>query len=143
MIADPAKTNKPRPQDGATEYRVRHRTAYEYSQNVAICQNQLRMQPISGGNIDCRECELVIIPGPTSRDEHFDYFGNRVVTISIEQIHQSLTVIVNSRLIVTPPIIQSPVASPGWESLRNDPGQPSRTVPIVQEYRFPSPRIKP
>lgn len=140
--------------NGSTEitYKVRHRTEYRYSGNVAVCHNQIRMQPVTGGNVTCHQTELTVAPEPASRDEHFDYFGNRVITFSIEALHKSLVVEAESLVQIAPPRIapqkadskQSPPpdVSPNWESLLiRSPLEASH--PLIDEHRFASPRIVP
>lgn len=123
-------------------YRIRHRTEYQYSNNVAVCQNQVRMQPVTGGNITCDHSDLTIVPEPTSRAEHIDYFGNRVITFSIESIHKSLTVHVESLVDVSRPPVAVSAPSPGWESLLASCPQEA-SAPLIDEHRFRSPRITP
>lgn len=123
-------------------YRVRHRTEYRYSHNVAVCQNQVRMQPVTGGNVMCDSTNLAIAPDPTSRDEHFDYFGNRVITFSIESIHKSLSVEVESLVTVVASKIDAEMQSPKWETLVAT-GPDHTHHPLIDEHRFRSPRIIP
>ncbi|MCO8120298.1 transglutaminase family protein [Stieleria sp. TO1_6] len=125
-----------------THYRIRHKTEYRYSNNVAVCQNQVRMQPVSTANVACQRSELTITPEPTSKDEHFDYYGNRVVTFSIEAIHQSLTVEADSHVSVLRPTVTANTMSAPWETLLaiND---TSVLPPRCAEHRFLSPRITP
>ncbi|PAY15267.1 protease [Rhodopirellula sp. SM50] len=128
--------------DAPIRYRVRHLTEYRYSNNVAVCQNQVRMQPVTGGNVTCEQTELSIAPEPTSRDEHIDYFGNRVITFSIEAIHKSLTVNVESIVAVSPNMTTDSQPSPQWETLlATSPSGLHR--PKIDEHRFGSPRITP
>ena len=124
------------------QYRIRHRTEYRYSNNVAVCQNQVRMQPVTGGNISCDQTDLRIAPEPTSRDDHLDYFGNRVITFSIEAIHRSLTVEAESLVSVSAQRFASGMDSDHWESLLSS--RPTDAVtPRLDEHRFRSPRINP
>ncbi|MCC9599685.1 transglutaminase family protein [Stieleria sp. JC731] len=122
-------------------YRIRHQTEYEYSEPVAACQNQLRMQPVTGGNLLCDETEVTIDPDPNSWDEHYDYFGNLVTTFSIEAIHTALRVIVESRVTVTSPSISEIDKMQPWEGLLNL-GQ-GLVDPEIDEHRYCSPRINP
>ena len=129
-------------QDPEIRYQIRHLTEYSYSNNVAVCQNQVRMQPVTGGNVTCERTELSISPEPTNRDEHIDYFGNRVITFSIEAIHKSLTVEVKSIVAVAAPSVNASMPSPNWETLlATNPNQMRR--PKIAEHRFGSPRITP
>ncbi|MCA9136457.1 MAG: transglutaminase family protein [Planctomycetales bacterium] len=123
-------------------YRISHRTEYRYSENVAVCQNQVRMQPVTGGNVSCEMTRLTIHPTSTTRHEHLDYFGNRVITFSIEATHNSLIVEAESRVRLTSPAIRAPRQSVSWESLlARHPHE--AMVPRIDEHRFRSPRITP
>ncbi|KAA5544399.1 transglutaminase family protein [Roseiconus nitratireducens] len=126
----------------AVRYRIRHSTSYQYSQNVAVCQNQLRMQPISGGNVICHRSTLTVVPEPSSRDEHFDYFGNRVQAFSIESKHRSLSVVVESQVTIRQPRVVAESASPPWETCLKPVGQRGG-LPLRDEHRYASPRVAP
>jgi len=123
-------------------YRVRHRTEYRYSESVAVCQNQLRMQPTSSDNVQCDRSRITITPPPTQSNEHCDYFGNRVLTFSIEAIHQSLCVEVDSDVIVRRSAADLSNVSPTWESLLAS-ANGAGPQPRLDEHRYRSPRIEP
>ncbi|MEO1618748.1 MAG: transglutaminase family protein [Planctomycetota bacterium] len=123
-------------------YRITHRTAYRYSQPVAFCKNQLRMQPITGGNLQCRRSEITITPEPSYRDEYFDYFGNRVLTFSIEAMHNSLIVESQSELTVQDTGLAEDTPSPPWETLLES-ASGAVVEPNVDQHRYRSPRITP
>ena len=123
----------------AMRYRIRHSTDYRYSDNVAVCQNQLRMQPISRGALTCHQTQLQITPRPTTSEQHFDYFGNCVRTFSIERAHQALSVFVESDVTVATDEWE-PGDSPSWDRLLTGDAWPQ---PLLDEYRYASPRIKP
>ncbi|OYP29917.1 hypothetical protein CGZ80_23685 [Rhodopirellula sp. MGV] len=122
-------------------YQISHQTEYNYSEPVAVCQNQLRMQPVTGGNLECQDTKVTIDPDPNSWDEHRDYFGNLVTTFSIESIHTALRVVVKSRVTVAAPSISESDASTQWEEAL-DHGQ-GPLCPTVAEHRYHSPRILP
>lgn len=129
----------------AIRYNVRHKTHYKYSSAVAVCQNQLRMQPISGGNVTCHQSTITIHPTPTNIDEHFDYFGNRVQTFSIESVHRELTVIADSSVSILPRGLRDVDSSPPWESCTPSPqGVLGNTAMLTEcdEHRYDSPRIR-
>ena len=122
----------------SVRYRVRHQTDYRYSQNVAVCQNQLRMQPMTRGPLVCHWSDLEITPSPTSWEQHTDYFGNQVHTFSIEQTHRSLSVCIESEVSVAACPVDPTVSSAPWESIATASDRP---LPLLDEYRFASPRI--
>jgi transglutaminase-like putative cysteine protease len=123
-------------------YRIRHRTEYQYSQRVGVCQNQIRMQPVSGGQVTCDASEITIDPTPTTQEKHNDYFGNRVLSFSIEAMHQSLVVEAISQVRIAAAPWNEASESPPWNSLlASAPGQ--IPTPRRDEHRYASPRIVP
>ncbi|MEM6471081.1 MAG: transglutaminase family protein, partial [Planctomycetota bacterium] len=126
----------------AMKYCVSHRTSYRYSQAVAFCKNQLRMQPISGGNVICESSKVTISPEPTYQDEYRDYFGNRVLAFSIESMHTQLVVEATSELEIRHNGMEKSSPSPSWESLLE--GAIGETPePPIDQHRYRSPRIEP
>lgn len=99
------------------DYNIVHKTSYQYSEPVALCQNQLRMRPRNQPHLTCHSCVVEIDPEPTSIDTHPDYFGNIVDSFAIEALHQSLNVTVRSHVTVTSPEAENLVAAPVWSDL--------------------------
>lgn len=122
-------------------YRIVHRTEYQYSNQVSVCQNQLRMQPVSSDALTCESSEILITPRPNFIHEHRDYFGNRVVSFSLEQTHRSLVVQADSRVVVTQPRVDPSLPSAPWESLLAGVSGPANT-PGLDEHRYDSARIR-
>ena len=88
-----------------TRYKIEHRTLYNYSEPVAVCQNQLRMMPAPRPDVICHDTQLEILPTPVNSDEHRDYFGNRVISFAIESIHHSLEIIARSDVSIRSPLV--------------------------------------
>ncbi|MGB7327201.1 MAG: transglutaminase family protein [Rubripirellula sp.] len=136
--------------DTPIRYRISHRTHYSYSDAVAICQNQLRMQPRSGGRVTVHSSTIAIHPKPDSVFEHSDYFGNHVYSFAIESLHRELKVVANSDVTVATVSI-SPIQQNGgqpvfsddipWETIVAQSRPPVHTPLRILEYRFDSPRI--
>jgi len=126
----------------SVRYRIEHRTAYRYSESVAICQNQLRMQPRTRTSITCHFSDITIDPHPERVTEHEDYFGNRVYSFAIERMHRDLTVTVISEVTVEAAKCLSVANSPNWQSIQSE----SRDIVgasgrMIHEFRFDSPRV--
>jgi transglutaminase-like putative cysteine protease len=89
----------------SVRYRVRHQTAYSYSDNVAVCQNQLRMEPRALTTaltmVQVNQTDVRIQPKPESLHRHTDYFGNHVVSFAIESAHRNLKVTAESDVVVS------------------------------------------
>ena len=125
----------------SVEYRVTHRTAYRYSEPVAICQNQLRMQPRSRPGLVCHHSELSVEPAPDSMEAHEDYFGNRVHSFAIESLHRALTVTVHSHVTVSPGQRVVPPAMT-WEHVVSEvEARAGEAAWQAFEFRFDSPRV--
>jgi transglutaminase-like putative cysteine protease len=129
-----------------TYYRIQHRTSYQYSEPVVICQNQIRMTPreMSGAltAIHCRSSRLSIEPKPDFQNEHQDYFGNHVISFSIESPHQQLEVTSLSEVEIVNRAQPQQLPTKNWEAIRDGVRNTSdRHWLVVQEYMHDSPRI--
>ncbi len=129
-----------------SHYRIRHRTLYEYSEAVAICQNQLRMmpRPISTRvfEVELHWVQVKILPEPEHFQEHVDYYGNRVLSFSIESPHRKLKVELESQVTVTEHEPVSKIDSPPWREVAEAiDGRFDRDWLATQEFLFNSPRI--
>ncbi|QDT05458.1 Protein-glutamine gamma-glutamyltransferase [Rubripirellula lacrimiformis] len=134
----------------SARYRITHQTHYSYSDQVAICQNQLRMQPRSGGRVTVHSSTMSIHPSPDSVFEHKDYFGNQVYSFAIEFLHRELKVVATSDVTVAavdmPPETSTPEGSTFegdvlWETIVEQALTTADTPLRVLEYRFDSARI--
>jgi transglutaminase-like putative cysteine protease len=76
----------------AVTYRVSHRTAYRYRNDVSPGYSQLHVLPRDLPYQRCRSTEVTIVPEPDDYRERTDFFGNRVAYCAIEAPHRSLTV---------------------------------------------------
>ena len=124
-------------------YRIVHRTTYEYSEPVSVSHHAARIKPRSTPIQDRQDWELLIEPAPAVRKMRSDYFGNRVCFFSIQEIHERLEVTATSRVSVattTPPARQ---LSPPWErvaELFRDPVSPEMVEPY--QFVFDSPLLR-
>ncbi|MEM9369196.1 MAG: transglutaminase family protein, partial [Planctomycetota bacterium] len=124
-------------------YRISHRTEYRYTAAVAVCQNQLRMQPTVTPTVLVNSSEIKIAPEPDSMTSHVDYFGNHVFTFSIEALHESLTVDVQSDVTVRPTRGAPTDRGLTWRDLVNKLKQPVQNhLLFAAEYCFASPKIR-
>lgn len=83
-------------------YRVVHRTVYDYTESVASCQNEARLKPRNFEKQTCTNSRLTIEPQPADYRERRDFFGNQVAYFSIQQPHQQLVVTAESEIQVHP-----------------------------------------
>jgi transglutaminase-like putative cysteine protease len=124
-------------------YRVTHRTVYNYAEAVTVSHHAARVKPRQTNSQTRADFSLRIEPEPAVQNLRMDYFGNRVCFFSIQQIHQRLEVIAQSLVAVkrvTPPALGlSPVWSKVVEMFR-DPV----LIEVVEPYqfRFDSPLVR-
>ncbi len=84
------------------KYRVVHKTEYRYGMTVSLCHNLAHLRPRNLVTQQCLGHRLQIDPLPMDLAEHADYFGNHVSYFSIQQPHQTLTVIATSEIELNP-----------------------------------------
>ncbi|PWV60141.1 transglutaminase family protein [Plasticicumulans acidivorans] len=98
-------------------YRVTHRTTYRYSGRVSLCHNEARLLPRETPSQFVGETKLVIEPKPAIYHERRDFFGNRVVYFSIQDLHQVLKVTATSHITGAPRVLPPDAASPAWDEV--------------------------
>ncbi len=116
-------------------YQVRHKTTYEYEDPVSVSHHILRLTPHNSRRQTCRRSEIAIIPRPTTRTGHVDYFGNHAITFTLLEPHERMVVDASSELEVNAAPIPDFTNSPEWESVRDSlPG--NYTVEALNAYQF-------
>jgi transglutaminase-like putative cysteine protease len=130
-------------------YDVRQMTAYTYASPVTYARHVLRLTPIDRPRQRVHVAALDVLPAPIRRREGFDFFGNRVIWIELNQPHEKLAVHVIARVAVDYRGDDTQLASPPWETVRDEalavadigptaPGHflfPSRQVSLDPEIR--------
>lgn len=100
-------------------YRVVHRTIYDYSETIASCHNEARLTPRNFERQTCTTNRLVIEPPPSDYRERQDFFGNQVAYFSIQQPHKQLVVQAESEIQVHPTNAQLDYSMDmPWETVR-------------------------
>jgi transglutaminase-like putative cysteine protease len=100
-------------------YRVQHTTAYDYTEVVSICHNELHLRPRDSALQTCSAYEILVRPGPAVSSERLDYFGNHVTFLAVQEPHRRLTVTARSTVEVCPGGLPSPAETPAWDSVRD------------------------
>lgn len=124
------------------DYRITHRTTYEYSEPVSVSHHAARFEPRGMSGQECRDFQIAVSPAPAVTKTHADYFGNRVCVFSIQRLHQRMEVLAESVVSVvtgTPPV---PTLSPAWEEAQQrfrDPVSPDDARPY--EFCMDSPLV--
>jgi transglutaminase-like putative cysteine protease len=122
-------------------YDIRQTTTYSYASTVAYAHHVLRLMPINRAHQRVHAAALEILPVPIERRDEFDFFGNRMTRIGLDEPHDSLTVKVAARVAVEVPSESAPPQAP-WEEVReaaimtDDIGKDS---PV--HFLFPSPQV--
>jgi transglutaminase-like putative cysteine protease len=101
-------------------YDVRQTTTCSYATPVAHARHVLRLTPVSRSGERVHVAALQIVPEPAQRREGQDFFGNRLTWIEVEEPHETLTVKLLARVAVDPLIAPSPLATPAWETVREE-----------------------
>ena len=124
-------------------YRVIHRTVYEYSEAVAVSHHAARVKPRVTESQERADFSLRIVPEPAVQTVRMDYFGNRVSFFSIQQIHRRLEVTATSLVSLkrmTPPALALSPACSTVVSLFQDPVSPDVVDPY--QFSFSSPLVR-
>lgn len=116
-------------------YRIIHRTVYEYAEAVTVSHHAARVKPRLTSAQERADFSLRIVPEPAVHTMRTDYFGNRVAFFSIQQIHHRLEVLATSLVSIrslTPPVLTLSPKSSEVVKLFQDPVSPE----LVEEYQF-------
>src|SRR6202163_487542 len=96
-------------------YDIRQTTTYDYASKVAYAHHVLRLMLINRPGQRVHAAALEIIPLPVERREGFDFFGNHVTWIGLEEAHDRLSINVAARVAVEAPLAGAPPPAPPWE----------------------------
>ncbi|GAB2790561.1 transglutaminase family protein [Halomonas shantousis] len=127
-------------------YQLRHTTRYAYSAPVALCHNEARMLPRELAWQHCEPSQIAIAPAPAVQSERLDFFGNRVLYLAIQDIHQVLDVTIRTRLETRPrpplPGAMSSLSSGDWRACRDIlAGAAERACLHARLFRLDSPFV--
>jgi len=134
-------------EEAAIRYRVRHVTECRYTDDILLAQHLLHVKPRDLDRQRLIACRTAVEPLPTAIADHFDYFGNPATYVAIEAPHRGLAVVTEFEIVVHPPALPEPSATPPWEEIRDEliaagnPAAieavrfslPTRHVPILSE----------
>lgn len=123
-------------------YDVRQMTAYAYASPVAYARHVLRLTPIDRPCQRVHVAALDILPAPVRRREGFDFFGNRLTWIELNQPHDKLAVHVMARVAVDHRSEDDPGDSPPWDALRDQMAALADIGPTAPgHFLFPSRQV--
>lgn len=124
-------------------YRITHRTLYEYAAPVSVSQHVARLTPRVMALQQFEEFSLTIAPAPALRKTQRDYFGNELCFFSVQELHQRLEIVTRSLVAVKSPAGIADGDSPKWEDVAQmfrDPVSPAVVEPY--EFVFDSPQVR-
>jgi transglutaminase-like putative cysteine protease len=124
-------------------YRITHRTTYEYAAPVTVSHHVARLEPRATATQSRQAFDMEISPEPALRKMRTDYFGNRLCFFSIQEAHRRLEITSASK--VTVRVQPAPASEPGqsWEEsarLFRDPVSPEVVEPY--QFVFDSPQVR-
>jgi len=120
-------------------YDVRQTTTCSYATPVAHANHVLRLTPVSRDGERVHVAALQIIPEPAHRREGWDFFGNRLTWIEVNEPHETLTVRLSARVAVDAVVEPPPAQTPAWETVREEAFATSDIGPLSPaHFLFPS-----
>ena len=125
------------------DYRITHRTIYEYSSAVTVSHHAARLLPMQSPTQQVSRTSLTVTPAPAVRKESRDYFGNAVCSFAIQEIHRHFEVVARSQVAVNASTAPALALSAGWEEVVarfRDPVSPADVVPY--EFCMESPYVR-
>ena len=125
------------------EYRITHRTVYDYTAAVSVSHHAARLLPMQSAAQQVSRSSLTVTPEPAIRKESRDYFGNAVCSFAIQEIHRHFEVVARSQVTVNAATAPVLALSPMWEEVAarfRDPVSPADVVPY--EFCMESPHVR-
>ena len=102
----------------AVQYRVSHRTTYEYSQPMTDGYTLAYLLPRPTPQQMVVRALVEVEPDVDDREEHTDAFGNRVLQFGVHHQHDALRVQATAEVVVEPMHLDGD--GPPWESVAED-----------------------
>jgi transglutaminase-like putative cysteine protease len=99
-------------------YAVSHRTTYRYASDVAYSRLVAHLAPRATGHQRPFTCDVTLSPDPVKSFTRSDYFGNKTSWFIVDEPHDVLDILAESRVAVDPVAPLAPDASLRWESVR-------------------------
>jgi len=98
-------------------YRITHKTTYQYSDPVSLGHHQLHLACRVTPTQTARPAQLLIEPIPTVSSSRLDAFGNPTHFFSLQEPHFRLTITAINSVDLRPGPHLSPELTPSWESV--------------------------
>jgi transglutaminase-like putative cysteine protease len=101
------------------QYRVTHKTTYEYAEHVSLCQNLAHVIPREVPWQHCIRSTLSVRPEPAVLSPRTDYFGNPATFFTVQVPHRQLLIAAEHVVELTQRPTPDPAQTPPWETVRN------------------------
>jgi transglutaminase-like putative cysteine protease len=98
-------------------YRITHRTAYAYEEEVSASYGRMRLLPRDLPGQRCVRSSVWVDPMPGDHSQHVDLFGNRVDYFSIHDPHRELVITAESLVEVQAPLGLPLAGDVPWEQV--------------------------
>ncbi len=123
-----------------TTYLVRHKTTYRYESDVVYSRLVAHLVPRSTLRQHPLAVDVDVEPEPAERFDRPDYFGNTASWFIVDEPHDTLDIVAESRVHVEPAPTLAPAASAPWERVREmcDPPLAAGMFDVVG-YTFDTP----
>jgi transglutaminase-like putative cysteine protease len=116
-------------------YRVTHKTTYEYTEPVSLCQNLAHLGPRETPVQLCRQTVLAVMPQPAVYSSRTDFFGNPSAFFTVQEPHRELVVTATHVVELLPHTPPEAERSPPWEEVR-DLLPRDRAPAVLDAYQF-------
>ncbi|UFH54361.1 transglutaminase family protein [Spirosoma sp. KNUC1025] len=121
-------------------YRLFHKTQYDYSENVNNYHGLACIMPKNSERQLCRDFSLSIFPIPDELYSRIDFFGNTTHYFSIHKPHNKLTILTKSTIETYASAATTSVLTN--ETVRNKLGTDSALKNMLLDYMLPSPFVQ-
>lgn len=101
-------------------YAVRHRTTYAYESHVDFARCVMRLTPETSTTQTLIRSAISVSPFPAQTSWRTGSFGERVMTVVIDEPHKALVIEATSTIEVLTTRPGLPFESPAWEVIRAD-----------------------
>lgn len=98
-------------------YDVTHKTVFSYASRVSLSQHLLHMAPRACPQQTHYHFSLIVEPAPVVNREDFDFFGNPITYLTVEEPHDRLTIIATSRVELIPVSLPIAEATIAWDQM--------------------------
>lgn len=125
-------------------YRITHRTTYEYAEPVAVSHHAARVEPRVTAVQSRTDWRIAISPEPAVQVQRPDFFGNRVCFFAIQELHAKMEVTATSVVSVEERDVPVPALSEPWEQVAQRYRDPVAVAAIGPfQFVFGSPLVQP